>query len=307
MDKTDILLIQLLMQNSRRPYRELAEILHLSINAVHKRIQELIKIGILRNFTTKINLSVFETSIVPVWIWGKSEGKSLDEIIAKLGKDSSTYWVSVASGNVFYLGAYLQDISKLDPYLDFVKKQGQILDPTVAIFCLPVHTPSLTSRKQILSSLDYQIIYALHKNSRRSLTEVSKELGITAKTIQRRLSKMVKERSIELSVEFYPDTSNDILAIFHLSLKTSVDKSGVASLLLKKYSPNIFYFIAISNLPTLCLCFVLTNTLKQMDDIRQSFENEGIFESITLNLLQTGNIFETWRDDFLRKKGSPPK
>lgn len=62
MDKIDVILIQLLMQNSRRPYRELAEILHLSINAVHKRIQELIKIGIIRNFTAKIDLSAFQTS-----------------------------------------------------------------------------------------------------------------------------------------------------------------------------------------------------------------------------------------------------
>ena len=41
MDKTDIILTQLLLRNSRLPYRELAEKLDLSVNAVHKRIREL--------------------------------------------------------------------------------------------------------------------------------------------------------------------------------------------------------------------------------------------------------------------------
>ncbi len=88
MDKTDMILIQLLLQNSRRPYRELADTLNLSVNAAHKRIHELIESGILRTFTAKINLSAFEKA-VSVWVWGRSEAKSLDEIITKLGKDSS--------------------------------------------------------------------------------------------------------------------------------------------------------------------------------------------------------------------------
>jgi len=142
MDKTDILLTQLLLQNSRRPYRELADILNLSVNAVHKRIQELMESGILSTFTAKINLSAFEHQ-VSIYIWGRSEAKSLDEIITKLGKNSSTYWVTIASGNVLYLGAHLQDISKLDPYLAFVKKEGQISDPTVAMVHSPAHVPPL--------------------------------------------------------------------------------------------------------------------------------------------------------------------
>jgi len=306
MDKMDMILIQLLLQNSRRPYRELADTLNLSVNAVHKRIQELIKSGILRTFTAKINLSAFEKA-VSVWVWGRSEAKSLDEIITKLGKDSSTYWVTVASGNILYLGANLQDISKLDSYLAFVKKEGQIPDPTVAIIYSPVHAPSSLTSKRILSSLDYRIIYSLHKNSRKRITEVSEEIGVSAKTIQRRLSRMVDESLIELSMEFFPDVSNDLFTIFHLNLKASADRSKVSPLLINKYSPNVVYPISCSNLPNLFLCVVWTNTMKELQDIRQCFENEGIFVSVELNVSYTGYIFDTWRDEVLQKKGSPPK
>jgi DNA-binding Lrp family transcriptional regulator len=46
MDKTDIALSMLLLNNSRLPHRELAEKLGLSVNAVHKRIQALKDAGI---------------------------------------------------------------------------------------------------------------------------------------------------------------------------------------------------------------------------------------------------------------------
>jgi len=307
MDKTDVILTQLLMQNSRRPYRELAEILNLSINAIHKRIQELIKIGILRDFTAKIDLSAFEMSIVAAWVWGRSECKLLDEIITKLGANSSIYWISFASGNLLYLGAHLEDISKLEPFLDFVKKEGKIPDPTFAIIDLPVHHPSSTTRKRLLSSLDYKIIFSLNKNSRKSVTEISKELNFSTKTIKRRLSKMIDEGLIELSVEFYPDASNDISAVFHLILKASINKSEVISLLINNYSPNILAPLVCNNLPNLILCVVWANTMKEINDIRQRFENEDVFESVKLNILHTGHIFDTWRDEFLRKKVLTPK
>ncbi len=57
MDNIDVVLIQLLLANSRRSYGELAGQLGLSVNAVHKRIQALIEAGIIRKFTAKVSAS----------------------------------------------------------------------------------------------------------------------------------------------------------------------------------------------------------------------------------------------------------
>jgi DNA-binding Lrp family transcriptional regulator len=53
MDKTDIALSMLLLGDSRLSHRELSEKLGLSINAVHKRIQELKAAGMIRKFTAR--------------------------------------------------------------------------------------------------------------------------------------------------------------------------------------------------------------------------------------------------------------
>lgn len=65
MDKTDIVLSMLLLANSRISYRELAEKLDLSANAIHKRIQSLIDLGIIRRFTTKVSLVALQATIFP--------------------------------------------------------------------------------------------------------------------------------------------------------------------------------------------------------------------------------------------------
>jgi Lrp/AsnC family leucine-responsive transcriptional regulator len=74
MDKTDMSLILLLLQNSRLSYAELADKLNLSINAVHKRIQQLIETDVIRKFTAKV--SIFATQAIPVYIFGTSQQAS---------------------------------------------------------------------------------------------------------------------------------------------------------------------------------------------------------------------------------------
>ncbi|MEM2129947.1 MAG: winged helix-turn-helix transcriptional regulator [Candidatus Bathyarchaeia archaeon] len=59
-DKTDAILCQLLLANSRLSYRDLADKLNLSVTAIHKRIQSLIELGIIRKFTAKISLGALK-------------------------------------------------------------------------------------------------------------------------------------------------------------------------------------------------------------------------------------------------------
>jgi DNA-binding Lrp family transcriptional regulator len=305
LDKKDVILSQLLLANSRLPYRDLADKLGLSVNAAHKRIQALIESGIIRAFTAKISLSALKA--FGVLIYGRSETQSIDEACQKLGQHDLTYWVGVGGGNYLYIGACLQSISELEPYVDYVKKEARMLDPTVGLNP-PEASPSspATPRNTILHPLDYQIIYALHNNSRRSISEVSEELGVSARTARRRLSRMVHDGLIQLSIDWYPDASNDIGALFHLRLKPSADRNKVGSMLASKYAPNVVFFWLFSNLPNQMICVVWTSTMKELRDLRKSLERKGFFESIIPDILYAGYIFDTWRDKLLQEKGRPP-
>jgi len=151
-----------------------------------------------------------------------------------------------------------------------------------------------------LHELDYQIIRSLKDNSRKATSEVAEELSVSAKTVRRRLTRMMQLGLVELSIEWYPDVSNDIMTIFHFHLKSGIDKNTVGTIL-QKYSPNVIFCWGFSNIPNSFLAFIWTNTMKELKILHERFEHEASIQFVSPNILYTGYIFKTWIDRLVEK------
>ncbi|MEM3601570.1 MAG: winged helix-turn-helix transcriptional regulator [Candidatus Bathyarchaeia archaeon] len=299
MDKADVILCQLLLANSMLSYRELADKLNLSVTAVHKRIQSLIELGIIRKFTANISLGALKA--IHIIIFGASKRDSLQNLDAEMARHGSIYWLAIGGGNFLYVGAYLRCMAELENLISYVRNVAGIFEPTVG-FTSPasIFTAASKSGDAVLYDLDYEIIRSLKDNSRRSTAEIAEELGVSAKTVRRRLSRMIKNGLVEFSMEWYPDASNDIITVFHIRLKPEADKSAINTIS-KKYSPNMLFHWGFSNVPNFFLAFIWTNTMKELQNIRRNLEKEETVQSVTSNILFTGYILETWRDSLLKK------
>jgi DNA-binding Lrp family transcriptional regulator len=301
-DKTDVILSMLLLANSRTPYRELADKLNLSANAIHKRIQSLIEMGVIRKFTTKISLPALQAVVVT--LYGKSEAESVANLHKKLGTHGSIYWVTLGGGNYMIIGAYLRSMQEVEPLVDYVKKEALIPNPIIGLHPSAPTNPRFSAEKP-LHSLDLQIIYALSNNSRKPISDVAEEVGVTAKTVRRRLSSMTRNGLVDFSIEWFPDTSNDIITTMQLRLKPDANKNTVSGIL-KKYFPNMLFSYQFINIPNELLSFMWTNTMKELKEVQQRLEKEETVASIVSNILYTGYIFDTWRDELARPH-VPPK
>ena len=300
MDKTDIVLCQLLLGNSRLSYSELADKLNLSVTAIHKRIQDLIESRVIRKFTAKISL--FQLDALHIVVFGRSKLNSVQNLPEKLESNGLIYWLSVGGGNYLYIGAYLQNIGELDTLISFLKETAKMSEPTVGISTFPMPLGILPELKdRTLNPLDYQIIGSLKNNSRKATSEVANELRVSAKTVRRRLARMMKDRLVELSMEWYPDASNDIISLIHVHLKPQADKNTMTKLF-QKYTPNIVFYWGFSNLPNVFIMMFWTSSMKDLQRIRESLEKEADLQSVAPNVLYTGYIFETWRDQLLEEK-----
>lgn len=296
MDEIDIKLCKLLMGNSRLSYDELASRLGLSINAVHKRVRALVDLGIVRAFTAKPSLS--SLGAISIWVYGRSSSKQIQDAHQILKKNDSTYWVAYSGGEFLYVGGYLRSDSEIDPYISFVKEAGQIIDPVVGILpALPMH-----SSIEELTQTDYQILSSLHKDARKSLADVAADLSVSAKTVRKRLEKMIERHLIDLTIEWYPDASNDILGVSHLVLAPEGDRMSIFSTLIEDLSPNVLFAVLFSNLPNQIMAFNWANTMKQLEEVRSKIGAINGIDSIKLNVLQTGYSFDTWRDKLIFQK-----
>ena len=292
MDKTDIALCMLLLGNSKTTYQELANKLGFSVNAIHKRIKALTDAGIIRGFTARVSLLALNA--ITIWIFGASNSSSSD-LHLRLRKHRSTYWVAYSGGGYVYVGGYLREISELEPYVNFVKREAQMEDPIVGIMPLRPHRPFEAK----LYPLDYQILKALHKDSRKPASDVAVEVHASARTVQRRLETMLKKSLAELSIDWYPDASNDVISLCHISLAAGAEKANVEASLRQAFSLNILFSLVFSNLPRQLILFLWTNTFRQLEDLRERITRVEGIDSILLNVLQIGYIFDTWRDDII--------
>jgi len=299
MDKTDVSLCMMLMTNSRAPYHELAAKLGLSINAVHKRIGTMTKLGMIRAFTAHPSLA--SLGAVTTWVYGRSDSEHPGEAHLRLKEDDRTYWVANSGGGFVYVGGYLRSIAELDDYVAFVKREGDISEPMVGIMAaVGIRTPN-----EKLRPLDYQILASLSRNSRKPASDVAAEVNASAKTVHRRLEWMMERGLVEFGIDFYPDASNDFIALFHVESAKGFDRQKVLANLRERFSENILVEILFSNLPNLIVLFMWTNSMKQMEDLRESVVKAEGAKSVTVNVLQIGYMFETWRDAMVLKYARP--
>ena len=285
-----------LINNSRTPYRTLAEKYNLSVNAVHKRITNNIDTGIIKKFTAKVSLNYLNAFIVI--IFGKSNSTSINDTIKKLGTHTATYQIVLAGGNYIYVSGYLKDISDLNVFSTEIIKTAEIEKPTIGIHTNPIKK----NNENELKKLDYKIIYALKDNSRKSIHDIADELQTSSKTVTRHLSKMIKNNAIELSLDFYPTASTDMFTVCHLTIKRQEAGMNITKQIVNEFYPRVIGAWTLSNLPNLIIMNVWTNTIQEIHQFEVEISQREYTKQTFSNMLYDIFYFNTWRDDLLKKK-----
>ena len=301
MDEIDLKIILLLMNNSRLSYREISDYLELSVNAIYKRVQTLIELNIIQQFTAR--LKPYAVGAPYIFIFGQSNSQDLDLITSNLAENDNTWQIIFSSRNYLYIGGVLENIHQLDTFSSFVSKAAEIQSPKIGLlsgvqYNSPV--PYIVPKSKNLSydKLDLEIIRALHKDSRKPISEIADDVVSTPNTVRRRLTRMIEEGIIDLSINFNPEEASDIFALFQIELNTSVDKIEFASYLNKKYDPNLFYCWTFSNLPNLVLCWIWSNSMKELTQLVDDIKKENI-ESVMYDIMSKVRYFDTWKEKLL--------
>lgn len=298
-DPKDLQLCLHLLQNSRTPVRELAEKLDLSVAAVHARLQSLQAEGIIKAFTARPGLIRLQATTLI--LWGTSAVASNDEVRESLRKDDHVYWLAFAGAGSLYVGAYLRSTTELDATVSSIVKAAGIENPTIGIIPMGGGLPD----EPVLDRLDARIVRALQRDARKSIADVAEELGLSAKTVGRRLGRMEADNRVELSMEWYPDAANDIITMWHLDLVPGTTRDKVATRLVNGYHDNLLFVMPMSNLPQFLLIATWTGSMKELKDLDTRIRREKDVSRVVPNVLYTGYMFDTWRDRLLLQWAGP--
>lgn len=299
MDEVDVALSRMLMRNSRTPYSELGKELGLSPQMVHRRVQHLMDVDIIRGTYAALSFKAMQAMWVIVHGW--SRANSMDEAARELRNDHHVAIMQVASGNYVYVHGNVTDAVSLAELVSSVQRSAKLSEPQVGI----VHTPPLDHSG--LSGMDLRIIKALANDTRRPVNEIAEELGTTAKTVRRRLDRLMEEDLVQLSINWQPDTMGDMVSQIHLVLKDGVPNEKAAYLMIKKYAPGIIRSYTFSNAPGLILLTYCNRNAREMQETCRELEAEGIFTSVVPNVIRAIYHYPEHREavlqDLLKRTG----
>jgi len=303
MDDTDLKIILLLINNSRLTYREISNYLGLSVNAVYRRVQTLMDLNIIQRFSAR--LKPYAVNAIYIFIFGQSNSQEIDKVISQLGNHDNTWQIMLSSRNYVYIGGMLENIHQLEDYSSFVSQCLEIQSPQVGLlsnvqYNTPIPYILPKSKSMNYDKLDLEIIRSLHKDSRKPISEIADEVSSTSNTIRRRLTRLIEEGIIDLSINFNPEESDDIFALFQITVNPSVDKIEFAKNLNVKYEPNLFFCWTFSNLPNLILCWVWANNMKELTQLAENIKKEKI-EILLFDIMSKVFYFDTWKEDMLYK------
>ncbi len=299
MDPTDLALCKMLLENSRVSIREIGDRLGLSVAAVHGRIQALRDEGVIKTFTARLNLMALGATVA--FIWGTSRSASNEELFARLKRDDHVDWVAVAGAGFVYVGTYLRSAAELDAVVSFVTKEAELSNPTVGLIPMGAGLPD----EPVLDRLDSRIVRALHRDARKSVADIAGELGVSAKTVGRRLGRMTRENRVELSMDWYPDAANDVISIWHLDVAPTASREEALALLANRYGQGLLFTMILTNFPRFFVAATWTGSMKDLRDLHVRIAQEKVFARAVPNVLYTGKMFDTWRDDLLMKWAGP--
>ena len=294
MDEIDLFIIRKLLENSRVTYRELADMVDMSVSAIHKRIKILEDGGIINAYI--VRPSQIALKYLWVSIFGTSYAKSLEMVSKELGQHENISMVSINGGKYIYIKAYLRDISELQEYSSFVSKVAQISEPTIGIVAVPyVTTP------EPLTSIDYKILKTLNRDARKPISDIADDIGISAKTVRKRINRMEEHKLISFTIQWSPMYENSYFTLFNLFLKEGSNLNSTIQHLNEKYSQNIAYCLTFSNIPHLIFLCTLTRTSKDSQRIQEEMQTEG-FKDIIPHIFFSIKWYDCWVDQLLRTK-----
>lgn len=300
MDRADVALCKELLKNSRTSYQALAKILGISVPAVHKRVKELMGQGVIRGFVAEIDIT--SVNGLSVMVFGRTEAPLATQVMDRLGKDRSTWMVLLGGGNQIYINAFLRTASEIEPYLEFVKEAGIMPHPMFGIHSLRPEGLKLVEGSGEITPLERRIIGSLSHDSRKKLSDVGMEVGVSARTVGNKLSRLIDEGKVRLTIDWSPNFSRDIVTMFHLNLAEGVERSKAFALLRERFPENIIMTSAFSNIHDLMLATIWTSSMREVEIIMEGMYGSGLFSDIVPHMIYSGRRYETWKDRLIEQK-----
>lgn len=278
-----------LLNNCRKPDRQIGQEIGISGVAVKSRIQKMIENKIIEEFALKIEPPVLGYSVLYFVV----TGKEIDDIIQKIRLVGEPFFVVPCVGGITVCSIVVKE----DPAkkMDLAKN---LLHDVRVLSIFEAKNPEIRSD---LTKTDIEIIDILLKDPRLKIEEIAKESGFSTKTIARSLDKLQNDEAIQFTLIYNPKNMGEFIPFAILVGVTDVKKTlaKLAKVFAGSYLQNPFVHM------NQIVLFMYTDNIYKMDDLSGKVHDiEGI-HSVDLFMPKKITFLNKWvRDAIIQAKKS---
>ena len=290
MDKLDIEILSHLLNNCRKPDRQIGQEIGISGVSVKSRIKKMIDKKIIQDFVLKIEPPVLGYSVLYFVV----TGKEIDDIINQIKLVGDPFFVVPCVGGVTVCSIVVKE----DPAQKMEIAKNLLRDVRV-LSIFEAKNPEIRSD---LTKTDIEIIDILSKDPRLKIEEIAKKSGFSTKTIARSLEKLQNDEAIQFTLIYNPKNMGEYIP-FAILVGVKGDIKKTLTKLDKIFSKSFLQkpFVHMNQI----VLFMYTDNVYKMDDLAQKVHEIENILSVDLFMPKSITFPQKWaRDAIMQAKKS---
>lgn len=234
LDKTDLTILSTLARNSRSSYNSIGSEVNLTSKSVKARVKRMIHQRVIEKFVVRVNPAAFGLKVVIVLVKNGNRINK-DDVIKRVNQlgDIAYY--------VYHMGRTCVAALIIKKPVDdlYIQSLNRRLMPAtvVSIIALESRIESI-----VISETDLRIIKCLLlSGARTEIGDIAKEVGISEKTITRRLTRMKEANILDFSIQCSPSMMIGYIQFAIPIITTRYHRQSVLEQMYSHFQANILY------------------------------------------------------------------
>jgi len=293
MDDKDLEILKLLLFDGRMSYEAIGKKVKLTPYLVKKRITNLVELGVIMKFVTNLNFLLFQKSVCYT-LADVKQGTDQQDLIERLGK------LEMVSGGAISLQNKMQIIHTYSDDHEFKKNLERLMEfeeiENTENFILLI-PPDLNFKNTRLTKTDWKIIYAMKDDCRKTDVEVANELGISSKTVRRRLA-YLRENNIILFMIDLDTSAADFLSYLLIVKFQKIAAESLSRVM--KIVKNYFYVWRVANQEAFIFT-VFLDRLREIDEQVKEIEKISHVKEVISFVPTKMFYFESSIDELIKR------
>ena len=194
MDAVDFRIVQLLDKNSRESFGRIGSALGVTSRMVQRRVMGMVETGFIRSFDAIVDASSLDLGEVVCDVQVKSSARK-GEVRKKLLEIPNLNEIITLVGDSFVVYAYYRDSTELESILIQLTATPGVADVQYEV------NPRTREHGSKLSRQSWLLLHSLNHRARREIVDIAREVGLSARTVQRNLRWIESTGAVRFGVD----------------------------------------------------------------------------------------------------------